>query len=74
MDGTSAQKWYGTVHVLRRHIFKHSGPLFHPLANHVLCTENKQEMPFSVLKLSKKSNFLTPLPPTSAYVMYEWSL
>ena len=28
---------------------------------------------FSVLKVSKNYPFLTPLPPTSAYVIYEWS-
>ena len=29
---------------------------------------------FLVLKISKNCHFLTPLPPTSAYVIYEWNL
>ena len=29
---------------------------------------------FYVLKISKNCHFLTPLPPTSAYVIYEWSI
>ena len=28
---------------------------------------------FLVLRISKNWHFLTPLPPTSAYVIYEWS-
>ena len=33
------------------------------LCKHILCTENKQSMLFS-----------NPLPPKSAYVIYEWPL
>ena len=29
---------------------------------------------FLALKIIKKWHFLTPLPPTSDYVIYEWSL
>ena len=29
---------------------------------------------FLVLRVGKKWHFLTPIPPTSAYIIYEWSL
>ena len=52
----------GTIHILRKHIFRIFGPPF-PLRKHVFSTENKQKLAFS-----------DPSPPTSAYVIYEWFL
>ena len=39
-----------TIHLLRNHIFRLFGPLS-LLCKHVLCTENKQRLPFSNLPL-----------------------
>ena len=65
-----ARKWisiqifsYGTIHILRNHIFRIFGPP-PPLRNHVFSTENNQKLAFSD----------PPSPPTSDYVIYEWSL
>ena len=46
-----------------RQIFRLFGPPPPHLRKHVLWTENKQKLQFS-----------NPPPPTSAYVIYEWSL
>ena len=51
--------WQGTIHILRKH---NLGLFWPPLCKHIF-----------VLKISNKDNFLTP-PPSSAYVIYEWSL
>ena len=55
----------GTIHTLRKHILGLFGAFWTPslLCKHILCTENKQSMLFS-----------NPLPPKSAYVIYEWPL
>ena len=53
----------GTIHILRNHIFRIFGPPS-PLRNHVFSTENNQKLAFSD----------PPSPPTSDYVIYEWSL
>ena len=53
----------GTIHILRHHIFGIFRPPFPPYVSM-----------FLVLKIIKKWHFLTPLPPTSDYVIYEWSL
>ena len=37
----------GTINILRKHIFRLFGPPPPPLRKHVLCTENKQNLPFS---------------------------
>ena len=58
----------GTIHILRKHILRFFGPPFGApvavlaLRKHILCTKNRQKLPFS-----------NPLPPVSAYVIYEWS-
>ena len=49
---------YGTIHILRHHIFGIFGPPYASM--------------FLVLRISKNWHFLTP--PTSADVIYEWSL
>ena len=54
--------WKGTIHILRNHIFRIFEPP-PPLCKHVFSTENNQKLAFS-----------DPLPPTSDYVIYEWSL
>ena len=56
-----------TIHILRNHIFKLFGPPS-PLCKHVLCTENKQKLPFS------DTTVLPPFHPKRAYVIYVWSL
>ena len=53
----------GTIHILRKHIFRLFGP------NH----PQPYVSIFYVLKISKNCHFLTPIRPTSAYVIYEWS-
>ena len=50
---------YGTIHILCKHIFRIFGPAYARM--------------FLVLRISKNWHFL-PLPPTSAYVIYEWYL
>ena len=51
-------KVQGTIHILRNHILCFGGPLLH---KHLFMAENKQKkLPFSN-------------PPTSAYLIYEWS-
>ena len=50
----------GTIHILRHHIFGIYGPPS-PLRQHVFSTKNQQKLAFSD-------------PPTSADVIYEWSL
>ena len=52
----------GTIHILRNHIFR----ILDPPPPYVSM--------FLVLKIIKNWLFLTPLPPTSDYVIYEWSL
>ena len=56
--------YLGTIHILRNlnHIFRIFGPP-PPL----------RKM-FLALKIIKNWHFLTPSPPTSYYVIYEWSL
>ena len=54
----------GTIHILRNHIFRIFGPPSPPLRNHVFSTENNQKLAFSDPPA---------LPPTSDYVIYEWS-
>ena len=51
----------GTIHILRMYNLGY----FDPLSLYVSI--------FHVLKISNMDNFLTPLPPSSAYVIYEWS-
>ena len=54
-------KVQGTIHILRKHIFLVFGAPFY------IST-------FLLLKISKKiAIFYSPLPPTSAYLIYEWS-
>ena len=53
----------GTIHILCNHIFRIFGPPS-PLCKYVFSTENNQELAFSD----------PPSPPTSDYVIYEWSL
>ena len=50
-----------TIHILRKHVF-------------TLLTPFLPTSIFSVLKVSKNCHFLTPLPPTNDYLIYEWSL
>ena len=51
----------GTIHISSKHILR----IFWTQAcKHVFSTENKQKLAFSD----------PPLPPTSAYVIYEWLL
>ena len=52
----------GTIYILRKHIFRIFGPPS-PLRKHVFSTENKHKLAYS-----------DPSPPTTAYVIYEWSL
>merc|ERR1712051_477721 len=54
---------FRTIHILRKHIFRILGPPS-SLCNHVFSTENKQKLAF----------LYPSLPPTSAYVIYEWHL
>ena len=55
----------GTIHILRHHIFGIFGPPSPPkLRQHVFSTKNKQNLAF----------YEPPSPPTSADVIYEWSL
>ena len=58
---TKLSIWQGTIHTLRQHVFRIFGPF--PLRKHVFSTENKQRLAFC-----------HPFPPTSVYVVYEWSL
>ena len=51
----------GTIHILRKHIFRIFGPPT-PYVSMLL-----------ILKISKNWSFLTPFAPTSPYVIYEWS-
>ena len=51
------------IHILRHHIFGIFGPP-PPPRQYVLSTKNKQKLAFSD----------PPYPPTSADVIYEWSL
>ena len=53
----------GTIHILRHHNFGVFGPPS-PLRQHVFSTKNQQKLTFSD----------PPSPPTSADVIYEWSL
>ena len=53
----------GTIHILRKHIFRIFGPPSLPYVSIIL-----------VLRISKNWAFMPPPPPTSAYVLYEWSL
>ena len=55
--------WLESIHILRHHIFGIFGPPS-PLGQHVFSTKNKQKLAFSD----------PPSPPTSADVIYEWSL
>ena len=52
---------YGTIHILRKHIFRIFGPPPPYLSI------------FLVLRISKNWHFMSPLH-TSAYLIYEWSL
>ena len=52
----------GTIHILRNHIFRIFRPPS-PLRKHVSSTENNK----------KNGTFWPPSPPTSDYVIYEWS-
>ena len=56
------QVYLGTIHILRHHIFL---DFWIPLLPYVSM--------FLVSRISKNWHFLTPLPPTSADVIYEWS-
>ena len=52
----------GTIHILRKHIFRLFGPTYSLVSM------------FYVLEISKKMQFFNPptIPPTIAYVIYEW--